>query len=337
MRSTLSEISAEAGVSEATVSRVINGRAGVSVATRHRVREVLERHGYGRHAASASSRLVGVVVPELVNPIFGTFADHMESQLSLHGFNAIIRCIRTTDDENEFADMLLKNGAAGMILISGTNSSANRDMKSFQALEERGLRFVLVNGPAPELKAPSLSTDFATGVNDSIAHLRSLGHGVIGLASGPETSHSSAQQIAAYRSMIDSIGINQHHVSSSYSVEGGDAATTSLLQQGVTAIIFGSDIMAMGGIRAAKRQGLSLPGDLSIVGMDNSTFMQFITPSLTTVRQPILEIAQEAVAFLLSPAEDDSSAKSDLLFRPELVVRASTAPARAEDDRSSAR
>lgn len=324
MKATLSSVSIEAGVSEATVSRVINGRPGVSAATRKRVREVLDRHGYAKELAGGASRHVGIVVPELINPIFGMFAELVEAQLSLRGFSALIACARTSDDESEFGNTLLQNTAAGMILISGTNSTANRNPATLADLASRGLRMVVVNGPVPEIGAPALTTDFAEGMRESMRHLRAMGHERIGFASGPFTSHSSSLQLAAYRETTTSASLPTLDVSTSYSIEGGELATTLLLDEAVTAIIYASDIMALGGLRALQRRGISVPSDLSVIGMDDSTFMQFTNPALTTVRQPVQELAQESVNALVAAMQGAADTGGELLFRPELVIREST-------------
>ena len=109
-----------------------------------------------------------------------------------------------------------------------------------------------------------------------------------------------------------------------FSLEGGQAATTRLLRHGVTGVICGSDVLALGAIRAIRRAGLSVPGDVSVVGYDDSAFMNCTDPPLTTVRQPIESMGKAAVALLVNQIENMAVYPEELLFEPELVVRGST-------------
>ena len=113
-----------------------------------------------------------------------------------------------------------------------------------------------------------------------------------------------------------------------FSLEGGHAATTRLLNQNITGIVCASDPQALGAIRAVRRKGLTVPGDVSVVGYDDSAFMNCIDPPLTTVRQPIEAMGRAAVELLVNQIEGGAVSTEELLFEPELVVRGSTAPAR---------
>jgi DNA-binding LacI/PurR family transcriptional regulator len=112
-----------------------------------------------------------------------------------------------------------------------------------------------------------------------------------------------------------------------FSLEGGQAATTRMLRQGVTGIICASDVLALGAIRAVRRAGLSVPGDVSVVGFDDSGWLNCTDPPLTTVRQPIESMGKAAVALLVNQMESVAMHHEELLFEPELVVRGSTGPA----------
>ncbi|AZH79326.1 LacI family transcriptional regulator [Microbacterium sp. Y-01] len=328
MRVTLADIAEATGVSESTVSRVLNGKPGVSEATRRRVREALRRTEYLDERELPSSQVVGVLLPELHNPIFGLFGRQLDMQLSLQGVRAIVAQGRTVEDEDDFAEFLLRNSALGLVIVAGSTSNGTRRPESLRSLVERGLQVVSINGPSGVSEAPTLSTDFSAGVERAIRHLRNLGHERIGLATGPPAVYSAQLQIAGF---AREAGAAERGlvVSGLYSIEGGDMSTTELLQKGATAIVYGSDIMALGGLRAAARNGLSVPGDLSIVGLDDSAFMLFTDPSLTTIRQPIESIAEEAALFLVRRLVETSGAPSMVLFQPELVVRSSTGAATA--------
>jgi len=150
-------------------------------------------------------------------------------------------------------------------------------------------------------------------------HLASLGHQRIGLVVGPQDHMPSRRKLAAF-TQHGGGGAVEHAL---FSLEGGQAATTRLLRHGVTGVICGSDVLALGAIRAVRRAGLSVPGDVSVVGFDDSAFMNCTDPPLTTVRQPIESMGKAAVALLVNQIENVAVYPEELLFEPELVVRGS--------------
>ncbi|HJY65509.1 MAG TPA: substrate-binding domain-containing protein, partial [Streptosporangiaceae bacterium] len=164
--------------------------------------------------------------------------------------------------------------------------------------------------------------------------LASLGHQRIGLVAGPQDHMPSRRKLAAFTELASRDGATalaggappvEHAL---FSLEGGQAATTRLLRHGITGVICASDVLALGAIRAVRRAGLSVPGDVSVVGYDDSAFMNCTDPPLTTVRQPIESMGKAAVALLANQMENVSVYPEELLFEPELVVRGSTGPVR---------
>ena len=140
----------------------------------------------------------------------------------------------------------------------------------------------------------------------------------------------SRRKLAAFTEHAQRAGLEVAPVEHAlFSLEGGQAATTRLLRHGVTGVVCGSDVLALGAIRAVRRAGLSVPGDVSVVGYDDSAFMNCTDPPLTTVRQPIESMGKAAVALLVNQMEGMAVYPEELLFEPELVVRGSTGPAPA--------
>jgi DNA-binding LacI/PurR family transcriptional regulator len=166
----------------------------------------------------------------------------------------------------------------------------------------------------------------------AVDHLWGLGHRSIGMIVGPVGNRPSDRRLAGFLESMAARGATAperlvtHQV---YSVEGGMSAAEILIGQGVTAIIAASDYMALGAIRAARRRGLTVPGDLSVVGYDDSQIMGFVEPPLTTVRQPIERIAQAVSTAMVHLVNRTQVQAGELLFDPELIVRASTAAPRA--------
>jgi LacI family repressor for deo operon, udp, cdd, tsx, nupC, and nupG len=336
-RPRLHEIAAHAGVSEATVSRVLNGKPGVGQETRLQVLTALDMLGYERPATlrSTSAGLVGLVVPELVNPIFPAFAQLIESALAGHQYTPVL-CTQTPGGitEDEYVEMLLARGVAGIIFISGLHADSTADPSRYTALVDRGLPIVLVNGTRPDLAVPCLSADDAGAVHSAVSHLAALGHTRFGLAVGPSRFVPVARKVEAFREAMGADprleGIEEYTL---FSVEGGHAAASRLLDAGVTAVLCASDLMALGAIRAVRSRGLEVPGDVSVVGYDDSPFMAFTDPPLTTIRQPVAAMAQAAVQTLVDAITGHRTPPGEYLFAGELVVRGSTGavPARPSD------
>jgi LacI family repressor for deo operon, udp, cdd, tsx, nupC, and nupG len=326
----LAEVAAYAKVSEATVSRVLNGKPNVSEATRQAVLTALDVLGYERptQLRGQRARLAGLVLPELQNPIFPAFAEVVADALSRRGVTPVL-CTRTAEGVTEpaYVDMLLEQQVSGIIFFGGQYNEAGADHRHYHLLGERGLPVVLINAAYEDLGFPRVSVDDAHAIEQALGHLDSLGHNRIGMVLGPADHVPSIRKLDAYRQTRgDGEALVEHTM---FSIQGGVAAAKRLIERGVTAVVCASDILALGVIRQARRAGLDVPGDISVVGFDDSALMMCTDPPLTTVRQPIEAMGQAAVAQLLSQVGGSHASSEELLFEPELVVRASTGPAAA--------
>lgn len=339
-RARLADIAQQADVSEATVSRVLNDRPGVSPETRQAVLTALDVLGYERPARlrKHSAGLVGLIVPELENPIFPAFAQVIESTLAQEGFTPIL-CTRPLGGvtEDEYVEMLLDRQVSGIMFVSGLHADTTADPERYRKLLARPLPIVLVNGYVEDVPAPFISCDDRVASELAVAHLAALGHRRIGLISGPERYLPVQRKLAGYRSaMRRLLGATEAELDelvslSLFGVEGGAAAAARLLDRGVTGIVCGSDLMALGAIRAARHRGLSVPGDVSVVGYDDSPLIAFTDPPLTTVRQPVIAMGVAAARALVDEIRGQGAPHSEYLFGPELVVRASTTTAGSAD------
>ena len=336
-RARLSDIAEQAGVSEATVSRVLNDRPGVSSSTRQSVLTALDVLGYERPMRlRGRSGLVGLIVPELDNPIFPAFAQVMETLLAQHGYTPVL-CTQTPGGvtEDDYVDLLLDRGVAGIIFVSGMHADSTADHASYRTLVDRGLPIVLVNGYAEGVDAPFISDDDAAAMDLAVTHLVSMGHRRIGLAVGPMRFVPVVRKRAAFIEALtrqtgmtpdEAAGLVSHSL---FGLEGGQAAAHHLLGCDVTAIVCGSDLMALGAIRTVRQRGLRVPEDVSVVGYDDSRLIPFTDPPLTTVRQAVPAMATAAVQALLDSINHSPAPRDEFVFRPELIVRGSTGPARA--------
>ncbi|MEV6863737.1 LacI family DNA-binding transcriptional regulator [Streptosporangium subroseum] len=319
----LAEVAKKVGMSEATVSRVLNGKPGVSEATREAVLTALDVLGYERptQLRGDRARLVGLVLPELQNPIFPAFAEVVGGALAQQGFTSVL-CTRTLGgvSEAEYVALLLQQQVSGVVFAGGLFAQADASHEHYELLLERRLPTVLVNAAVEHLAFPQVSCDDVAAAEMALGHLRSLGHEQIGMVLGPPDHVPSQRKLAAAR--LDEEFV-EHTM---FSLEGGHAAASRLIRRGVTAIICASDLMALGAIRAARRAGFSVPGDISVIGYDDSALMNCTDPPLTTLRQPIDAMGRAVVDLLAAQIDKALVPADELLFEPELVVRASTGP-----------
>lgn len=326
----LADIAVHAGVSEATVSRVINGKPGVAPVTRQAVLTALDVLGFERplRTRQRSAGLVGLVTPELDNPIFPAFAQVIERTLTMHGYTPVL-CTQLPGGatEDEFTSMLSERGVAGIVFVSGLHADTSTKPDRYQRLVERNLPIVLINGYLPDIDAPFFSVDDRAAMTLAVRHLTALGHERIGLAVGPGRYFPVVRKLEGFEDAIAAAGdgvkgVVEHSI---FSFEGGQSAGDALIRGGCTAVICGSDMMALGVVRAARERGLKVPEQLSVVGFDDSPLIAFTDPPLTTIRQPVAALAGAAVRALLDAIGGTKPPAGEFVFQPELVVRDSTA------------
>jgi DNA-binding LacI/PurR family transcriptional regulator len=334
MRARLADIAAQAGVSEATVSRVLNDKPGVAEGTREAVLTALDVLGYERPSRLRKKAvgLVGLIVPELENPIFPAFAQVIGTSLAQHGYTPVL-CTQTPlgVHEDDYTQMLLERGVSGIIVISGLHADTDADCSRYVRLRERSLPLVLVNGYAEGVDAPFISNDDVTSVELTVAHLVALGHRRIGLAMGPARYVPVQRKVTGFRNALRAHlaieDVEKLVEYSLFSVEGGAAAAVRLLDGGCTALVCGSDLMALGAIRSVRERGMDVPRDVSVVGYDGSSLTAFTDPPLTTVRQAVQAMGAAAGRALLDEISGVPAPRAEYVFRPELVVRGSTGAA----------
>ncbi|MCU1687204.1 MAG: LacI family transcriptional regulator [Amycolatopsis sp.] len=274
------------------------------------------------------ARLVGLVLPELQNPIFPALAEIMGNALAQQGFTPVL-CTRTAGgvSEAEYVELLLQQHVSGVVFAGGLYAQADAVHTHYHRLVERKIPTVLLNAAVEHLGLPQVSCDDVVAVEQAVSHLNSLGHERIGLVLGPPDHVPSQRKLTTFQACVASLGLTasanlvEHGM---FSIEGGHAATARLFARGVTAVLCASDLLALGAVRAARRQGLSVPSQFSVVGYDDSFLMNCTDPPLTTTRQPIEAMGRAAVELLVKQINGGSVTAEELLFAPELVVRGST-------------
>lgn len=326
----LADVATQAQVSTATVSRVLNDKPGVSDDVRQRVLAALTDLGYERPTRlhTRSGGLVGLVLPDVTNPIFPAFCDVITTMLHDRGYLPAL-CAQTPGgpSEDQYVQLLLDQGAAGIVFISCAHADTSADLARYHLLRSRGVPVVLVNGHAAGVDAPCVSVDDHAAVDLALRHLTDLGHRRIGLAVGPLRYIPAQRKHDAFLHRLRADGVPDpaaHAVTTLFTVEGGQSAAGELIDSGHTAIVCGSDLMALGAVRAARARGLRVPQDVSVVGFDDSRLLEFTDPALTTVRQPVAVMGRAVVDALDAEIDGTPVTRTELLFAPELVVRGST-------------
>ncbi|GAA4349373.1 LacI family DNA-binding transcriptional regulator [Microbacterium rhizosphaerae] len=336
MSKRLAEVAKKVGVSEATVSRVLNDKPGVSDATRQAVLTALDVLGYERPTKlrGERSRLVGLVLPELQNPIFPALAEIVGGGLTQNGYTPLL-CTQTAGGitEADYVDLLLQQQVSGVVFLGGNYSQADAPHDHYERLRQVRLPTVLVNARVDDLAFATVSTDDGAAAEQAVSHLLQLGHRRIGMLMGPADHIPSRRKLAAAQEVLARAGVSFDGslvVRGLYSLESGQAGASRLLASGATAIVCASDVLALGAVRAARRTGRSVPADVSVVGFDDSFLMSCTEPPLTTVRQPIESMGRTAIELLLAQISGSAEAGDELLFEPELVLRSTTGPAPAQ-------
>ncbi len=321
-RPKMADLASHAGVSTATVSRVLRGKPGISDATREAVLRAATELDYVPRAQQRTG-IIGIFLPDLTNPSFAVFAERLDAVLLQHGRQCVVVNAGSPSASEQAALEALRDlGVDAAISVSGA-SDLEADTTPQQQLIAAGVPMVFINGNATDLPSRFINCSDEEAIRSSVTHLRSLGHERIGLAIGPKRFLPSQRKIAAFQRL----GFTRSSIARTiFTVEGGQLAAGRLIDSGHTAIVCGSDLMALGVVREARARGLEVPDDLSVIGFDDSPLMAFTNPALTTVRQPVQAMCEAAVSSIIRAVEGDTLDCTELVFHPDLIIRESTGP-----------
>jgi LacI family xylobiose transport system transcriptional regulator len=324
---TLENIARDAAVSLSTASKVLNGRPGVAGETRERVAKLLEFHGYRkRGTAQTFSPSIDLVFGALdgawaIELIRGAAGVARENSLSL----TVIESGDRHSAAPGWVDAAIQREPVGVILVASDLPPADK-----YQLRSRNIPFVVVDpagDPAPDV--PSIGSTNYTGGMAATRHLIDLGHRRIGVIAGPGDMMSTRARVAGFRSAMGAadLPVDEALVSSGeFADEAGPEAGVALLSlpNPPTAIFATSDVKALGTYEAARAMGISIPDDLSIVGYDDLQFAKWAGPPLTTVRQPLSDMANEAARLVIRLRSEPRRAVDRLELSTTLIVRGST-------------
>lgn len=334
-RTTIREVASAAGVSIATVSRVLNGRPDVAPATRAAVLRAArdQRFATNRSARALSggrTGLVGVTLPMVEAEYFAQILSGAAEALHEHDMRVVLSpTLHLHDREVTLLDRLMHGTTDGAVLMLPEES--NDELKALQRL---GYPFVVVDPRVPlDEGVAAVSASNASGARAAVQHLLSLGHRRIAALTGIPGWLASSERFNGYHSAHAAAGVLADPalvVEADYSTEGGEAGAAKLLDlpDPPTAVFAFNDNMAVAVLREARRRGLRVPEDLSVVGFDDSQQAGIVTPELTSVRQPLAEMGRMAVSLLLRLLENQRVEGLNVELQTRLVVRDSTAPPR---------
>lgn len=327
-RVTLARVAEEAGVSLATISKVVNGRPDVSAATRARVEALLAKHGYSRRKGPQSTTgLLELVFHELEAAWSMEIIKGVEKVAAEHGMSVVLTESGSRHSPGpEWIESVLRRRPAGVVLVFSDLPTEYRD-----TLRARSIPFVIVDpagDPSPEV--PSVGSANWSGGLMATRHLIELGHRRIAAITGPDDMMCSHARIDGYRSAMGAAGLEirpEWVRFGDFHTSGGYEHARALLDADdrPTAIFAGSDLQALGVLEAVRELGMQVPQDLSLVGYDDIPISMWVSPRLTTIRQPLRRMAEEAARLVVQMGQAPLESVPRMDLATSLVVRESTA------------
>jgi LacI family transcriptional regulator len=323
---TIAEVAKHAGVSAATVSRVMNGRFVGEAAVAERVRASARELAYSpshlaRSLALGKTKAVGFLVPDLANPTFQEILSGFSKAAARDGYRALIADSDESAGEEPLLASEIRSRCDAVVLCAPRMPEAEL-VKLAATLQP----LVLINRTSARVTAPSLSIDYQSGIHHLAEHLYELGHRHLAFVEGPEQSASNSYRVRGldeFRRANPGVVIDR--IRGGAAIEDGFAVAEAVHRSGATGVLAFNDLVAVGLINGLAELGVSVPGDVSVTGFDDIPFARFFTPTLTTASVPHEELGAEAW-LRLNSIITGSSRGFDLMFQPRVEVRGSTAP-----------
>lgn len=329
-RVTLREVADQAGVSITTVSNVIRGWPHISNETRRKVEHAIEALGYVPHPIAQGLRtgrtfVIGFVVPDISNPHFASMVSTIEEIAREHNYNILL--FNTNDDEAVEADCIhqsIKRWVDGLFIVQAAHARTTSE-----TLASVNVPVVAMDRVPGDFEGISCRIDNLHASRQALNHLCKLGHTRIAHLAGPQGALPAADRLIGYHQTLQEHNLSYERVMVSDGTWGSEAgydAMKQILKDDVrpTAIFASNDVMAIGALHALFEQKLRVPEDISLVGVDDISISKHLTPPLTTVKQPLEQMARAGIDKLLKLMNDESVVSISETFLPELVVREST-------------
>lgn len=332
---TLEEVAARAGVSRATVSRVVNGSPRVSTDIRVGVEAAIAELGYvpNRAARSLVTRRSGSIAVVIAEPTGRLFSDPffprllrgVSATLAARDLQLVLLMPSSLPDVRRTASYLSGGHVDGALLVS-----LHGDDPLPTAIAEAGVPLVLVGRPPRGTAASYVDVDNRGGARSAVEHLIGTGRRVVATIAGPADMAPGVDRLAGYREAITEAGLTAERdleATSDFTQDGGTAAMEALLARrpDIDAVFAASDLMAAGALSVLASSGRRVPEDVAVVGFDDSPVASTLRPQLTSIRQPIEEMGHEAARLLIDSAGSQDAVPRRVILATELVRRASSA------------
>ena len=324
---TIREVAKECGLSVSAVSQVLNGKeVGIPQKTKEKVRAAAEKLRYRPNAAARSlvtsrSDTVGVLVPDISNAFFGESFKEIQRRMGEEGFDVLLCSGDGTAKQDErFLRLFAARGADGLIVAPAAETLEEKNAEKFAALlEEIRIPYVYLDR-YPALPCARVSADHRAGGYAAAQCLLKNGHTKIGCIAGPAALVGARLRLEGFCDALAEAGIRPLAINAPFTAEGGERAAKALFGRGLTALFASDDLQAYGAMRAAAETGVRIPDDVSLVGYDDLQFSALANPPLTTISQPVKEMAAAAAELLLRRRRGED-AENPPLFVPRLIER----------------
>ncbi|MED4599346.1 LacI family DNA-binding transcriptional regulator [Paenibacillus validus] len=328
MKPTIYDIAKVAGVSTATVSKVINNKGRISDRTKEKIYQIMDEMRYRPNVLASALKgkctyQIALLIPDMDNPIYAQYLKHIEDRGQELGFS-IVMCSTDNNPEKEakHITLLRQKKVDGFIIAS---KFSNEELLSELLQDE--VPVVLFAHERPEMAIDSVTVDDYWGGFMATEHLISLKHEKIGVIA--DDSISCRERIRGYTSALRSAGLsaedNMIVITRSKMADAEIAAGTLLdLTDRPTAIFGCNDIMAIGVMQAARKRHLTVPDELSVIGFDNTQMCTIVVPELSSIAMPVHELGKKAIDMLIDKIERQANLKQNIKMPPQLVIRNST-------------
>jgi LacI family transcriptional regulator len=309
-------------VSLASASYAVNKTGSLGEDTRAHVLNIAEELGYRQNLSARATRTgrtgaIGFVVPDMTNPFFPSLAQSVVQRARQNGYSVFVTDSEgDPDQEMEVIRQLIGRGVDGIVWfpVNDDNSLAKINAD---------LPIIVIDRTVSGFEC--IQADYSEGGRLAAEHLVNLGHRSIGVVAGPLDVKSMRDRCQAAEGAIKSRANLAFTVENAFATELEKSVADAIVSKSATAVFCGSDLIAIGVLRVARAAGLTIPGDLSIVGFDDIPWAEYCTPTLTTIEMPVDEMAAEAVDALLRKIDGESDSNRRVVFNVNLIVRESTA------------
>lgn len=320
---TIRDVAKLAGVSVATVSRVLNNQGYVHEDTRKRVERAIEQLNYKPNAVARSlykktSKSIGLIIPDITNPFFPQLVRAVEETMNEAGYTVLLF---NSDEELErelnIIDLMVTKYVDGIIIVSNTIK--------YEHLKDLSIPIVALDRIVNEA-IPSVSVDNYEGAREAVRLLIRKGCRKIAHLRGPENIFTAEERLRGYIDEMESQGLSHFVYSGNYELKTSMLETMKLISEnpGIDGIFAGNDVMAVGAVKAITRLGIKIPDQLKIIGFDGIELGTAITPELTTMQQPIIQLGKKSSELLLDYIEGNQIGKRHYVFPAKLIERDST-------------